>query len=43
MPLNKERCMIRPSLVGLNPVELKCYTLGIRLDKCSGSSNAIHS
>ena len=37
--LNDERCMIRPTLIDLNPVELKYYWFMISLDKCTWSCN----
>ena len=39
--LNDESCMIRPTVIDLNPAELKCYTFMISLDKCSGSCNVL--
>ena len=36
-------CMVRPTLIDLNPVELKCYPFMISLDKCSGSCNVLSS
>ena len=39
--LSNEPCMIRPTLIDLNPDELKCYPLMISLDKCSGSFNSV--
>ena len=33
--------MVRPTLIGLNPVELKCYSFVINLDKCTGSCNVL--
>ena len=33
--------MIRPTVIDLNPAELKCYTFMISLDKCSGSCNVL--
>ena len=30
--------MIRPSLIDINPVELKYYSFMISLNKCTGSS-----
>ena len=39
MFLNDETCMVRPTLIDLNPVELKYYPFMISLDKCSGSCN----
>ena len=37
--LNKEPCMIRPTLIDLNPIELIYYPFMISLDKCNGSYN----
>ena len=34
-------CMIRPLLIGLNPVELKYYPFVTSSDKCSGSCNSV--
>ena len=34
---NDEPCMVRPSLIDFNPVELKYYTFMVILDKCSVS------
>ena len=39
--LNDKPCMIRPTLIDLNPVELKYYPFMIRIDKCTGSSNVL--
>ena len=39
--LNDEPCMVRPSLIDLNPVELKYYPFMISLDKCHGSFIAL--
>ena len=39
--LNDEPCMVRPTVIGLNPVELKYYPLMISLDKCNGSCNVL--
>ena len=39
--LNKEPCMIRPTLIDLNPSELKYYQLMVSLDKCSWSFNSV--
>ena len=33
--------MVRPTLIGLNPVELKYYPFAISLDKCTGSCNVL--
>ena len=42
MSLNDEPCMLRCTLIDLNPVELACYSCMIRLDKRSGSCNLLH-
>ena len=39
--LNDEPCMVRPTLIDLNPVELKQYPFMVSLDKCSGSCNVL--
>ena len=39
--LNSHQCMIRPFHTDLNPVELKCYSFMINLDKLSGSGNSV--
>ena len=39
--LNDETCMVRPTLINLNPVELKYYPFMISLDTCSGSCNVL--
>ena len=36
-----ESCAIRPTAIDLNHVELKIYLFMIRLDKCTGSCNAV--
>ena len=41
LSLNEEPCMVRPTLIDLNPVELKYYPFMISLDKCSGSCNVL--
>ena len=33
--------MVRPTLIGLNPVELKYYPFMSNLDKCTGSCNVL--
>ena len=33
--------MVRPTLVGLNPVELKYYPFIIRLNECTGNCNVL--
>ena len=35
--LNDEPCMVRPTLIDLNPVELKYYPFMISLNKYTGS------
>ena len=42
IPLSKETCKIRPTLINLNPLELKYYPLMISLEKCSGSCNSVN-
>ena len=39
LSLNDEPCIIRPTLIDLNPVERKYYPFMISLDKCTGSCN----
>ena len=39
--LNDEPCMVRTTLIDLNPVELKYYPFMISLVKCSGSCNVL--
>ena len=39
--LNDEPCMVRPTLIDLNPVELKYYPFMINSDKCTGSCNIL--
>ena len=41
LSLNDEPCMVRPTLIDLNPVELKYYSFLISLDKCNGSCNVL--
>ena len=33
--------MVRPTLIDLNPVELKCYLFMISLNKCTGGCNVL--
>ena len=40
---NDESCMVRPTLIDLNSVELKYYRFMISLDKCTGSCNVLSS
>ena len=39
--LNDEPCMIRLTLIDLNPIDLEYYLFMISLDKCSGSCNVL--
>ena len=39
--LNGEPCMVRPTIIDMNPVELKYYPFMISLNKCIGSCNAL--
>ena len=39
--LNDEPCMIRPTFIDLNPVELKYYPFMFTLGKYSGSCNIL--
>ena len=39
--LNEEKCMVRPTLIDLTPLELKYYPFMISLNKCTGSCNAL--
>ena len=39
--LNDKPCIIRPTLIDLNPVELNYYPFMISLDRCSGSCNVL--
>lgn len=41
MLLNNEKCEIRPTIIDLNPAELKYYQLKINLDKCSRIYNSV--
>ena len=41
MPWNDEPCMVRPTLIDLNPVEFKDYPFMISVDKCSGGCNVL--
>ena len=41
--LNDEPCMVRPTLINLNPVEVKYYLFMISLNKCTGSCNVLSS
>ena len=37
MSLNNKLCMVKTTLIDLNPIELSCYLFVISVDKCSGS------
>ena len=39
--LNNETCMVSPTLIDLNFVELKYYPFIISLDKCNGSCDVL--
>ena len=39
--LNDELCMVRPTIIDMNHVELKYYPFMICLNKCTGSSNVL--
>ena len=41
LSLNDQSFMIRPTLIDLNPVELKYYPFMISSDKCHGSFNIL--
>ena len=41
MFLNDEPCMVRPTLIDLNPVELQYYPFMINLNKCTGRCNVL--
>ena len=41
LSLNDEPFMIRPTLISLNPVELKYHPFMINLDQCNGSCNVL--
>ena len=41
LSFNDEPCMVRPTLIDLNPVALKYYPLMISLDKYSESCNVL--
>ena len=40
--LNNRPCMIRPTLIDSNPVDLKYYPFMISLDKCRVSCNSVN-
>ena len=39
--LNDEPCMVRPTLIDMNPVELKYYLFMITSNKCTGNCNVL--
>ena len=39
--LNDEPCMVRPTLIDMNPLELKYYPFMISLNRCTGSCNVL--
>ena len=39
--LNYESCMVRPTIIDINPVESKYYLFMISLNKCTGSCNVL--
>ena len=39
--LNDEPCMVRPTLIDMNPIELKYYPFMISLNKCTGTCNVL--
>ena len=39
--LNDEPCMVRPTIINMNPNELKYYPSMISLNKCAGNWNAL--
>ena len=39
--LNDELCMVRSTLIDMNPAELKYYPCMISLNKCTGSCNVL--
>ena len=43
LSLNDEPCMVRPTLIDLNPVELKYYPFMISLNKFTGSCEFLPS
>ena len=40
--LNGEECLVRPTLINMNPNELKHYPFMISLNKCTGSCNVLN-
>ena len=41
MFLNDEPCMVRPTIIDMNPNELKGYPFMISLNNCTGSCNVL--
>ena len=41
--LTDEPCMVRPTVIDMNLVELKYYTFMISLNKCTGICNVLTS
>ena len=39
--LNDKPCIVRPTIIDLNPVELKYYPFMTSLDKCTGSCSVL--
>ena len=39
--LNYQTCMIRPTLIGLNPDELYYYPFIVNLGRCDGGCNTV--
>ena len=39
--LNNEPCMLRPTIIDINPVKLKYCLFMINLNKCTGSCNVL--
>ena len=39
--LNDDPCMVRPTLIDMNPNELEYYPFMIILDRCTGSCNIL--
>ena len=39
--LNDEPCMVRSTLIDMNPNGLECYPFMISLNKCTGSCNVL--
>ena len=39
--INRKPCMVRPTLIDMNPIELKYYPFITSLNKCTGSGNVL--